>query len=136
MLHELFGAVGDGVTVQPRLVCDYGYNFRLGPNTLVNYGAIILDVAAVVVGDQVQIGTAVQILTADHPRDAGLRRRGLERGLPIEIQDNAWIASGAILCPGVSIGVNSIVGAGSVVTRAVPADVLAAGNPCRVIRPL
>jgi maltose O-acetyltransferase len=135
-LHQLFGSVGDGATVEPPFACDYGYNISLGAGTFINYGAIVLDVAPVVVGDQVQIGTAVQIPTADHPREPELRRRGLERALSIEIEDNAWLGSGAILCPGVTIGANSIVGAGSVVTRAIPANVLAAGNPCRVIREL
>ena len=136
VLRELFGSVGDRVSVQPPLACDYGYNISVGSDTFVNYGAIILDVAPVVVGEHVQIGTAVQLLTADHPRDPELRRSGAEMALPIAIEDNAWIGSGAIVCPGVTIGADSIVGAGSVVTRAVPAGVLAAGNPCRVIRSL
>lgn len=136
MLDRLLGSVGDGVSVQPPLACDYGYNIALGAGSFVNYGAIVLDVARVAIGEYVQIGTAVQILTADHPRDPELRRQGAERGLPIDVGDNAWIGSGAILCPGVTVGANSVVGAGSVVTRSIPAGVVAAGNPCRVIRPL
>ena len=135
-LRELLGRVGERASVQSPLTCDYGYNISLGASTFVNYGAIILDVVPVVIGDHVQIGTAVQILTADHPRDPGVRRTGVESGSPIRIADNAWIGSGAILCPGVTIGADSVIGAGSVVTRAVPAGVVAAGNPCRVIRSL
>lgn len=122
--------------MRPPFVCDYGYNVSLGTGAFVNYGAIALDVAPVVIGDHVQIGTAVQILTADHPRDPELRRSGLESGSPVAIEENAWIDSRAILCPGVTVGKNSIVGAGSVVTRAVPDGVVAAGNPCRAIREL
>ena len=136
LLHELLGPVGDGAVVQPPLLCDYGYNLSLGAGAFVNYGAVVLDVAPVTVGDRAQIGTSVQLLTADHPREADLRRQGAERGLPIAIAENAWIGSGAILCPGVTVGANTIVGAGSVVTRTLPADVVAAGNPCRVVRPL
>jgi maltose O-acetyltransferase len=136
LLRQLLGRVGHGATILPPLACDYGYNIEVGAQSFINYGAIILDVVPVVIGDHVQIGTAVQILTADHPRDAGLRRSGAECGSRVTIEDNVWLASGAILCPGVTIGANSIVGAGSVVTRDVPPDVVAAGNPCRVIRAL
>jgi maltose O-acetyltransferase len=136
LLRELLGRVGDGTVIQPPFTCDYGYNLSVGARTFVNYAAIVLDVVAVTIGDDVQIGTAVQILAADHPRDADARRGGLESGSPVTIADNAWIGSGAIICPGVDIGRNSVIGAGSVVTRAIPPDTVAAGNPCRVIRPL
>lgn len=136
LLRELLGQVGVGVTVQSPLTCDYGYNISVGDNTFINYNAIILDVVPVMIGDDVQIGTAVQILTADHPREPDLRRSGAESGSPVRIEDNAWIGSGAILCPGATIGVNSVIGAGSVVTDAIPPSVVAAGNPCRVIRSL
>lgn len=136
LLAQLLGGAGAGAEVLPPFLCDYGYNVSLGAGAFVNYRAIVLDVAPVVIGDNVQIGTAVQILTADHPRDSEVRHSGLESGSPVAIEENAWIGSGAILCPGVSVGKDSIVGAGSVVTRAVPAGVVAAGNPCRVIREL
>lgn len=136
LLRELLGRAGEGATIQPPLRCDYGYNISVGADTFINYAAIILDVAQVVIGRHVQIGTAVQILTADHPRDPQLRRSGVEHGSAVRIEDNVWIGSGAIVCPGASIGVNSVVGAGSVVTGSIPRDVVAAGNPCRVIRSL
>ena len=136
LLRELLGRAGDGATVESPLLCDYGYNISVGAGTFVNYGAIILDVAPVVIGDHVQIGTAVQILAADHPRDPHLRRSGAECGSPVTIEDNVWIGSGVIVCPGVTVGANSVIGAGAVVTRAIPPDVVAAGNPCRVIRSL
>ncbi len=136
LLLELLGPVGHGATVLSPLTCDYGYNISVGANTFINYGAIILDVTSVVIEDHVQIGTAVQILTADHPRDPELRRSGFESGSPITINENVWIGSGAILCPGVTIGKDSVIGAGSVVNRTIPANVVAAGNPCRVVSPV
>ena len=136
LLGQLLGRLGEGTHVQPPFLCDYGYNVSIGAGAFVNYGAIFLDVAPIVIGDQVQIATSVQLLTADHPRDPELRRSGLESAAPIEIEQNVWIGGGAILCPGVTVGKDSIVGAGSVVNRAVPAGVVAAGNPCRVIREL
>lgn len=136
LLRELFGRVGDGTAIHSPLTCDYGYSISVGANTFINYGVIILDVVPVVIGDHVQIGTAVQILAADHPRDPHLRRTGVESGSPVMIEDDVWIGSGAIVCPGVTIGANTVIGAGSVVTRAIPRDVVAAGNPCRVIRSL
>ena len=128
--------MGEGAEVLPPFICDYGYNVSLGTEAFVNYGAIVLDVVPVVIGDHAQIGSAVQILTADHPRDPELRRSGLESGSPVAIEQNAWIGGGAIVCPGATVGKNSIIGAGSVATRTIPAGVAAAGNPCRVIREL
>lgn len=136
VLRELLGGVGEGASVQPPLTCDYGYNISLGAGSFINYWAIILDVVSVVIGDRAQVGTAVQILTADHPRDPVLRRTGAEYGAPVTVEDNVWIGSGAIVCPGVTIGADSVIGAGAVVTRDIPPNVVAAGNPCRVIRPL
>ncbi len=136
LLRQLLGRVGEGAEIRPPFHCDYGYNISLGSSAFVNLGAIVLDVATVTIRDKVQIGSAVQILTADHPRDPELRRSGAESGSPIVIEENAWIGSGAILCPGVIVGADSIVGAGSVVTAAIPPGVVAAGNPCRVIRSL
>ncbi len=136
ILHELLGAFGKGAYVTPPLRCDYGYNISIGARTFVNYGAIVLDCAPVTIGDDVQIATAVQLLTATHPLEAGLRRERWESAAPIAIGDGAWLGGGVIVCPGVSIGAESVIGAGSVVTRNVPTGVLAVGNPCRVVREL
>jgi maltose O-acetyltransferase len=136
VLRELLGAVGEGTVVMPSFRCDYGYNIRMGRNTFVNYDCVFLDVNRITIGADVQIAPAVQIYTATHPLDAADRRSGVESGLPITIGNGVWIGGGAILCPGITIGENTVIGAGSVVTRDLPANVLAAGNPCRVIRGL
>jgi maltose O-acetyltransferase len=136
ILRELLGAFGEGSYVTPPLRCDYGSNIAIGARTFVNFGAIILDCAAVTIGDDVQIATAVQLLTATHPLEAGPRREGCESARPITIGDGAWLGGGVIVCPGVTIGEEAVIGAGSVVTRDVPAGVLAVGNPCRVVREL
>jgi maltose O-acetyltransferase len=136
VLGELLGAIGDKSEIRPPFYCDYGYNVRLGNGVFLNFACVLLDVVAVTIGDRVQIGPAVQLLTADHPLDVATRATKLENGRPIAIEDDAWIGGGAIVLPGVTIGSGSIVGAGSVVTRDVPAGVVAAGNPCRVIRAL
>lgn len=117
ILAELLGAVGPEVVVRSPFLCDYGYNIRLAGGVFVNFGCVFLDVVAIDVGEASQIGTGVQILTADHPRDADLRRAGLEYARPVRIGRNVWIGSGAIVLPGVTIGDDAIVGAGSVVTR-------------------
>ena len=135
-LAELLGSLGAGAEVRPPFACDYGYNVAIGAGAFLNFGAVILDVGRVTIGDAVQIGPCVQLLAADHPREPALRRSGAESGAPVTIGDNAWIGAGAIICPGVSVGADSIVGAGSVVTRDVPAGVVAAGVPCRIVREL
>ena len=132
MLRELLGAVGDGTTVKPRFMCDYGFNIRAGRNLFVNYDCIFLDVAPIDIGDDVQIAPAVQLYTATHPLDAAVRRSGLESGRPIRIGHNVWIGGGAIVLPGVTIGDDAVIGAGSVVTRDVPAGSVVVGNPARV----
>jgi maltose O-acetyltransferase len=136
LLRELLGAFGEGSYVTPPLYCDYGYNIAIGARTFVNYGAVMLDCAPITIGDDVQIATCVQLLTATHPLDAAERRAGSESAAPITIADGAWLGGGVIVCPGVSIGAQAVVGAGSVVTRDVPPRVLAVGNPCRVVREL
>jgi maltose O-acetyltransferase len=136
ILIELLGALGDGAEVMAPFQCDYGYQIRIGPRTFINYNAVVLDAATVTIGADVQIGPGVQLLTALHPLDPDQRRRGVETAEPVEIGDGAWLATGAIVCPGVSIGADAVIGAGSVVTRDIPAGVFAAGNPCRVIRPI
>jgi maltose O-acetyltransferase len=116
--------------------CDYGYNIKLGDKVYFNFNCVILDVATVTIGNNTLFGPAVQIYTALHPMVADERRKGLESGKPVVIGDDVWIGGAAIICPGVTIGSGSVIGAGSVVTRDVPKNVFAAGNPCRVIRKL
>ena len=136
LLHELLGHVGTDAFVQPPFACDYGSNISIGENAFVNFNCVILDCATVTIGDRTQIGPGVQLLAADHPRDAETRHDLLELARPISIGANVWIGGAAIVLPGVSVGDDSIVGAGSVVTRDVPSGVLAFGNPCRVVREL
>ena len=135
ILAELFAAGGDDVGVQPPFYCDYGNNTRLGKKCFFNFDCVILDVCEVILGDYVLCGPAVQIYTAMHPIDP-VARRGKEFGKPVVIGSDVWLGGGAIVCPGVTIGPRTIIGAGSVVTRDIPAGVFAAGNPCRVIREL
>lgn len=131
LLAEGLGEVGEGAIIRPPFHCDYGYNIRLGRDVFLNYGCVILDVVAVTIGDGTQIGPGVQILTADHPRDPAERATGVEWGRPIAIGRNVWIGGGAVILPGVGIGDDAIVGAGSVVTRDVAAGATVAGNPAR-----
>ncbi len=137
LLRELLGSLGDGSVILPRFVCDYGDQISLGAHTFVNFDAILLDSAPISIGDHVSIGPRAQLLTPLHPvDDHDARRKGCESALPIAVGDNVWLAAGVIVCPGVTIGANSVIGAGSVVTRNVESDVLAVGNPCRVVRAL
>jgi maltose O-acetyltransferase len=135
ILRQLFGAGGDSVWMQPPFFCDYGSNIQLGERVFFNSNCIVLDVCPVRIGDFTLFGPGVQILTPLHPLDAALRRRQ-EYGKPIEIGADVWVGGGALILAGVRIGSRAVIGAGSVVTRDVPDDVLAAGNPCRVIRPI
>lgn len=135
ILAELFGHETD-VWIQPPFYCDYGIHIKLGSKVFFNFNCVVLDVAEVVIGDRVLFGPAVQIYAATHPLSAEHRRGGLEFGKPIKIGSDVWVGGGAIICPGVTIGDRSVIGAGSVVTKDIPADVVAAGNPCQVIRPL
>jgi maltose O-acetyltransferase len=136
LLRELLGEIGDGVEVRPPFYCDYGYQISIGPGTFVNFGAVLLDVARITVGADVQVGPNVQLLTPTHPIDAAQRRAKWEAAEPITVRDNVWLGGGAIVLPGVTIGENTVVGAGSVVTRDLPADVVAAGNPAHIVRDL
>ena len=133
VLMELLGAGGESAWIQPPFHCDYGSNIELGERVFFNFNCVVLDVCRVVIGDFTLFGPAVQIYTATHPMNAELRRKQ-ECGKPIEIGSDVWVGGGAIICPGVKIGSRSVIGAGSVVTRDIPAAVFAAGNPCRVIR--
>lgn len=134
LLAALLGSLGDGAEVLPPLRCDYGYTTSIGARTFINYGAVILDPGYVRIGADVQIGPSVQLLTATHPVDAATRKARWESAHPITIEDGAWLGGGVIVCPGVTIGRDAVIGAGSVVTRDIPAGVVAVGNPCRVIR--
>ena len=135
LLAERFAEVGPGVVVRPPFHCDYGSNIRLGADVFLNFGCIVLDVVEVAVGEGTQIGPAVQLLAADHPRDLAARREGLEFGRPVRVGRHVWIGGGAILLPGVTIGDGAIIGAGAVVTRDVAAGATVAGNPARPLAP-
>lgn len=136
LLEQHLAAVGEGVVVRPPLYLDYGQNLGIGDGTFVNFGLTALDVAPIRIGRHCQIATHVQLLTAEHPLDPGTRRRGWESARPITLEDNVWLGGGVIVLPGVTIGANTVVGAGSVVTRDLPADVVAVGSPARVVRTL
>ena len=133
LLAERFAEVGEGAVVRPPFHCDYGFNIRLGADAFLNYNCVILDVVEVSIGEGAQIGPAVQIYAADHPRDPAQRRAGWEFGRPVRIGKHAWIGGGAIILPGISIGDEAVVGAGSVVTRDVPAGARVVGNPARIV---
>ena len=134
LLRELLGEVGEGVVVRPPFYCDYGSHISIGARTFVNYDGVLLDVAPIRIGAACQLATRVQLLTATHPVDPEPRRLGWESAAPIELGDNVWLGGGAVVCPGVSIGEDTVVGAGAVVTRDLPAGVVATGVPARVVR--
>lgn len=131
ILTERIGTLGAGVVIRPPFFCDYGTNIRLGDGVFLNFNCVILDVVEVTIGDRTQIGPAVQIYAADHPRDAKRRREGLEFGRPVRIGRDVWIGGGAIILPGVTVGDGATIGAGSVVTHNVKAGDQVAGNPAR-----
>jgi maltose O-acetyltransferase len=135
LLRDLFAKGGDTVWMQPPFFCDYGTNIELGERVFFNFNCVVLDVCLVRIGDYSMFGPAVQIYTPLHPLNAALRRRE-EYGKPVEIGADVWVGGGAIILPGVRIGARAVIGAGSVVTRDVPEGVFAAGNPCRVIKPI
>lgn len=132
---QLFGKLGS-CYIEPNFFCDYGYNIELGKNFYANHHCIILDAAKVRIGDDVLLGPGVQIYTVTHPLDAAQRKTGLEKGLAVTIGNSVWIGGGAIILPGVSIGEGAVVAAGAVVTKDVPASVVVAGNPAKVIKTL
>jgi maltose O-acetyltransferase len=136
LLGDLLGAFGDSVWIEPPFYCDYGWNIFLGARVYLNFDCVFLDCARVEIGALTKFGPAVQLSTATHPVDPAERETGLEYALPITIGRNVWIGAAAIVGPGVTIGDNSVVGAGAVVVKDVPANVVAAGNPCRVLREL
>jgi len=136
LLRELLPHAGPGLGLNSPFFCDYGPNITLGEQVFFNFNCTILDVTYVTIGNRSMFGPQVQLYTATHPLDAQERASGLEFARPIVIGDDVWVGGGAIICPGVTIGSRTVIGAGSVVTKDIPADVFAAGNPCRVIRPL
>ena len=134
LLTQLLGSIGEGTEIRAPLYVDYGYQIHFGARTFANYGLVALDVAPITIGDDVQIGTNVQLLTPTHPLEPEPRRAKWEAAEPITIGDNVWLGGGVIVCPGVEIGADTVVGAGAVVTRDLPAGVLALGVPARVVR--
>ena len=133
ILRELFSVGGESVWMQPPFYCDYGSNIELGERVFFNFNCVVLDVCRVRIGSFTLFGPAVQIYTATHPMNAALRRRQ-EFAKPIDIGTDVWVGGGAVILPGVRIGSETVIGAGSVVIRDIPDRVFAAGNPCRVIR--
>jgi maltose O-acetyltransferase len=134
VLRDLLGEFGADSWIEAPFYCDYGVQIRVGARVFVNMDCIFLDAAPITLGDDVQLGPGVQLLTSDHPRDAAQRAALLESAHPISIGARAWLGGGTIVLPGVEIGGDAVIGAGSVVTRSVPPGVTAAGNPCRVIK--
>lgn len=134
ILKGLFGKTGEDIWIEPPFHCDYGWNIETGENFFANYGLTVLDVGKVTFGDNVVIAPNVSIYTAGHPIHPESRNSGYEYGIPISIGNNVWIGGGVVILPGVAIGDNAVIGAGSVVTKDIPGNVVAAGNPCRVIR--
>lgn len=136
VLKELIPQQGTDLWIEPPFYCDYGYNIILGNKVFFNFDCTLLDVMTITIGNSVLIGPAVQIYTAMHPTHWEERASGKEFAKPVTIGDNVWIGGAAVICPGVTIGARSIIGAGSVVTKDIPSDVFAAGNPCKVIKSL
>jgi len=136
ILSQLFGVIGDSISIEPPFQCDYGSNIFVGNNFYANFGCILLDCARIEIGDNVLLAPNVQLYTAHHPTDPQLRLTGKELASPITIGHNVWLGGGVIVCPNVRIGDNTTIGAGSVVTKDIPANVIAVGNPCRVLRHL
>ena len=134
ILRKLLGSTGENVYIEPSFKCDYGYNIHLGENFYANFDCIMLDVCEIKIGKNAMLAPNVQIYTAYHPIDPKLRISGIEYGSPVTIGDNVWIGGGAIINPGVNIGDNVVIGSGSVVTKDIPSNCVAVGNPCKVIK--
>ena len=136
LLRELLGRLGEDSWIEPPFRCDYGTQISIGDHFFANYDCIFLDVAPITIGDHVMLAPRVGLYTAGHPLDREVRDSGLEFGRPIVIGDGVWLGGNVVVLPGVTIGPGTVVAAGSVVTRDLPAGVVAAGNPCRVLRPV
>lgn len=134
LLKRIIGSIPENICIEPNFWCDYGYNIKAGKNFYANHNLVILDCARVEFGDNVFIGPNCSFYTAGHPLDAPQRNEGLEYALPIKVGDNVWLGGNVVVLPGVSIGNNSVIGAGSVVTKNIPDNVVAVGNPCRVVK--
>jgi maltose O-acetyltransferase len=133
-LEGLLAGIGEETFLRPPFYCDYGDGIRIGARTFVNFNCTMLDGGPIAIGDECLLASGVQLITATHPIDPAARRAAWEQALPITLEDGVWVGAGALVCPGVSIGENTVVGAGSVVTRSLPAGVVAYGNPARVAR--
>lgn len=136
LLREIFAEVGEGVWIEPPLRANWGSHTHLGNYVYANFNLTLVDDTHVYIGDHVMIGPNVTISAAGHPIEPNLRREAMQFNMPVRIEENVWIGAGAILLPGVTIGKNSVIGAGSVVTRDIPENVVAVGVPCRVLRPI
>ena len=134
LIKEILGKTGETVHIEAPFHCDYGYNIEVGENFFANYNLTILDVGKVRIGKNAQIAPNVSIYTAGHPIHPDARNTGYEYGIEVTIGDNVWLGGNVCILPGVTIGDNVVIGAGSVVTKDIPDNVIAAGNPCRVIR--
>lgn len=132
--EELLAGIGEGTFIRTPFYCDYGDGIRIGARTFVNFNCTMLDGAPISVGDECLLASGVQLITATHPIDPAPRRAALEQALPVTVGDGVWLGAGALVCPGVSIGENTVVGAGSVVTKSLPAGIVAYGNPARPVR--
>lgn len=135
-LRELFGKTGKEFQIEPNFFCDYGYNIELGENFYSNHNLVILDPAKVTFGDNVFIGPNCGFYTAEHPLDYERRNQGIEYAKPIKVGNNVWFGGGVTVISGVTIGDNVVIGAGSVVTKDIPSNVVAVGNPCKVLKQL
>jgi maltose O-acetyltransferase len=136
LLETLLGTVTGDLTIEPPFYCDYGSHIHCGAGVFLNFGCVILDVNPIYLGNYTKIGPGVHIYAAHHPLSPEQRRTGLELGSPVRLGDNVWIGGGVYIMPGITIGSDTVVGSGSVVTKSLPTRVLAAGNPCRIIREL
>ena len=136
LVQQLFASAGEGSYIEPPFHCDYGYNTYVGKNFYCNYDCVFLDCGDIRIGDNVMLGPKVALYAVGHPIDPTVRSCCHDYPIPITVGSNVWIGGSCVICPGVTIGENTVIGAGSVVTKDVPANVVAAGNPCRVIRPI
>ena len=134
LLKELFETENSSIWIEPPFQCDYGFNIQFGEKVFLNFNCVILDTVEVSIGNNVMFGPGVQLYTAQHPIHPKERASWLEKAAPISIANDVWVGGGSIICPGVSIGEGSVIGAGSVVSKDIPAGVVAVGNPCKVLR--